>query len=158
MPIAVALRMRPELSSFFVSHFEAEWPDWYGPGHSADAASDLLEFANEKGVLPVGVVALNDSGEPVGIAALRATSIRTHLHLGPWASAGYVIPSLRRMGIGKLLLKALHAEAGRLGFQKIYCSTSSAVSLLQREGWRQIDSVIHDGATQVIFERLVEAV
>jgi GNAT superfamily N-acetyltransferase len=156
MPTVIPLRSRPELSSFFVKLFEAEWPDWYGPGHPADAASDLREYANAAGALPVRVIALDDAGDPVGIAALKATSISTHPHLSPWAAAGYVIPSLRRNGTGRVLLSALLAEAKRLGFQKIYCATATSASLLVREGWSQIDSVNYDGTVHVIFERLVE--
>jgi hypothetical protein len=52
-------------------------------------------------------------------------------------------------------LSALLAEAQRLGFPTIYCATASAMSLLRREGWSQIDAVVHDGEKQLIFRRLV---
>jgi N-acetylglutamate synthase-like GNAT family acetyltransferase len=66
-----------------------------------------------------------------------------------------VVPGHRRAGIGAKLLSALLAEAQRLGFHTIYCSTGSAVSLLEREGWSQIDAVVHDGEPQFIFARVV---
>jgi GNAT superfamily N-acetyltransferase len=150
------LRENTDLCAFFIERFKTEWPDWYGPDGPGDAETDLLEFANPAGALPVGVIALADSGSPVGIAALKAMSISTHPHLGPWAVAGYVIPSRRREGIGAGLLSALVAEAERLGFDEIYCATASAVSLLERAGWSLIETVMHDGAMQHIFERVVQ--
>jgi GNAT superfamily N-acetyltransferase len=151
----IPLRERPELCAFFARQFEIEWPDWYGPNGKADAAADLKDYANPAGELPVGVVALDQSMSPVGIAALRATSIASHSHLGPWATAGFVIPERRREGIGADLLAALVAEAARLGHPFIFCATASAVSLLQRDGWTQIDTVEHDGESQFVFRRAV---
>lgn len=158
MPSAVTvrpLRERPELCAFFARQFVIEWPDWYGPNGKADAAADLKDYANPAGGLPVGVVALDEAMSPVGIVALRATSIASHSHLGPWATAGFVISERRREGIGTDLLAALVAEASRLGHAFIFCATANAVSLLQRAGWMQIDTVSHDGEIQHIFQRAV---
>lgn len=108
------LRERPELCAFFARQCEIEWPDWYGPNGAADAAADLKDYANPEGELPVGVVALDAAMSPVGIAALRATSIASHSHLGPWATAGFVIPERRREQIGTDSLAARVAEASGL--------------------------------------------
>ena len=155
MPSIIPLRLRPEFCAFFAQHFESEWPNWYGAGGKGDARKDLEAFANPEGNLPVGVIALDDAGLPVGIAALKATSIATHAHLSPWATAGYVVASRRRAGIGARLLSALLAEAQRLGFHTVYCATATARSLLEREGWSQFDAVVHDGERLFIFRRVV---
>lgn len=152
------LREQPELCAFFARQFEIEWPDWYGPNGKSYAAADLKDYANPAGELPVGVIALDEAMSPVGIAALRATSIESHLHLGPWATAGFVIPERRREGVGAVLLGALVAEASRLGHPLIFCATASAVSLLRRAGWTQIDTVSNNGEIQHIFQRVVPSV
>jgi GNAT superfamily N-acetyltransferase len=151
----IPLRERPELCEFFARHFELEWPDWYGSNWKGDAAADLKDYANRAGELPVGVVALDESMSPVGIAALRATSIESHRHLSPWATAGFVVPSRRRQGIGGDLLNALVVEASRLGHRSMFCATASAVSLLKREGWTQIDTALDEGKLQFVFQRAV---
>lgn len=156
MPTVVPLRTRPDVCDFFVPFFESEWPAWYGPGGEADAKSDLDELANSAGNLPVGVVALDDDSSPIGVAALRATSIDSYNHVGPWATAGFVVAERRREGIGATLLEGLLSEARRLGFKVVYCATASAVSLLEREGWTSIDTVSQDGETQFIFQRIVQ--
>lgn len=157
MTTVIPLRLRPDLCEFFAEQFETEWPGWYGPDGKGDATMDLLAFANRDGALPVGVVALDDDGLPVGIAALRATSIDSYSHVGPWATSGYVIPEKRRAGIGSSLLTALVEEARRLGLSSIYCATATAVSLLEREGWNLIDTIEHDGSMQSIFRRILAA-
>jgi GNAT superfamily N-acetyltransferase len=157
MPTVIALRLRPEFCAFFAQQFESEWPRWYGPGGPGNAREDLDAFANPQGNLPVGVIALDDAGSPIGIAALKVASIATHTHLSPWATAGYVVPARRRAGVGAGLLAALLAEARRLGFHTVYCATASAASLLEREGWRRIDEVEHDGERQLIFRRVITA-
>lgn len=155
MPTVIPLRRRPEFCAFFAQQFESEWPKWYGPGGQGNAREDLEAFANSEGNVPVGVAAIDEADSPIGIAALKAVSIATHTHLGPWATAGYVVPDHRRAGIGAQLLSALLAEAQRLGFHTIYCATASAVTLLEREDWRQIDAVVHDGETQFVFSKAV---
>jgi GNAT superfamily N-acetyltransferase len=155
VPTVIPLRQRPEFCAFFAQQFESEWPKWYGPGGEGDAREDLHAFANPEGNLPVGVVAIDAVGSPIGIAALKEASIASHRHLMPWATAGYVVPSRRRAGVGAKLLSALLAEARRLSFPTVYCATASAVSLLQREGWSQIDAIVHDGDRLFVFARVV---
>ena len=155
VPTVIPLRQRPAFCAFFAEQFESEWPKWYGPGGRGDAREDLQAFANSDGHLPVGDIALDDAGLPVGIAALKATSIATHEHLSPWATAGYVVPGRRRTGIGARLLSALLVEAQRLGFHTIYCATATSSSLLEREGWSQFDAVVHDGEMLRVFRRVV---
>lgn len=78
----------------------------------------------------MGVIALQ-SGILCGVAALKRESIASHAHLSPWAAAGFVHPSVRRQGIGALLLAALEHQARELGFRRIHCGTSSAQALLE---------------------------
>ena len=154
----VALRERPEHCAFFARAFEEEWPSWYGPGGPGDAHADLLAFANQPGELPVGVIALSPEGKPLGIAALKVTSIPGFDHLTPWATAGYVVPDRRRQGIGAMLIDALLVEASRLGYSSCYCATGTSASLLIRQGWSQIDAVVHDGQTLQVFRRAIGVV
>lgn len=130
--------------------FRNEWPRWYGPGGPGDADADAAAYAASRTRLPVGVVAF-ERGVPVGLAALKAEGLPTHPHLTPWAAAGCVVPSRRGRGIGAALLRELVRLTGTLGFPRVYCGTATAVRLLQREGWQQIDTVRHDGEALAIF-------
>lgn len=147
----IPLRERPDLCPLLAAAYEREWPDWYGPGGKGDARADLDAFANLAGALPTGVVALRDDGTPLGAAALKASSIRSHLHLSPWAAGGVVLPGFRRHGIGAKLLSALLGEAARLGYPAVYCATGTSASLLSRAGWQRVDRVVHEGQALAVF-------
>lgn len=146
-PLARHRHLLPQVAQWFV----AEWPAWYGPGGAGDAPADVAAFAASEHALPVGIVAFDRCGLPVGIGALKAESIPARRDLSPWAAAGYVVPGLRGRGIGARLLQALLAQARELGFDHVHCGTRSAATLLERAGWRRIDTVAHDGAPLAIF-------
>ena len=140
-----------ELLPVVAAWFQSEWPDWYGAGGPGDVERDVHSYANE-GRLPVGVIAFC-AGRPCGAAALKAESIPSHAHLAPWAAAGFVVPELRGRGIGALLLSALEAEAKALAYDRIYCGTATANSLLQRAQWRFIDAVQLHGKQVSIYAK-----
>jgi GNAT superfamily N-acetyltransferase len=130
-----------------------EWPDYYGPHGPGVARHDLEEYSN-RDQLPVGVVALLGS-EPCGVAALKADSISTHTHLTPWIGGGMVAPQYRRRGIGVRLVSALEVVARDLGFETVYCGTSTANSLLIREGWQLMEVVQNRNEAISIYQKKV---
>ncbi len=144
-PLASAIELLPTIQSWL----ESEWPAHYGPGGPGDARRDLLSYANLDD-LPVGLVAFRE-GEPCGFAALKTEPFATHPHLGPWAGAAYVLPPLRRRGIGRSLLMAVEARCAALGHARIYCATATSASLLQRCGWRLLETVAHERTTVGIY-------
>ncbi|WLQ14211.1 GNAT family N-acetyltransferase [Hahella aquimaris] len=133
----------PEAVPALAASFETEWPDWYGPQGPGDAEADLRQFCS-RDALPVGMVAFW-GGELVGVAALKAQSIATHPHLGPWAAAGWVKPELRRRGLGAALLTALEGAALALGYNRLYCGTATSASLMRRCGWRFLEELHYHG-------------
>ena len=88
-----------------------------------------------------------------GVAALKAESIASHAHLWPWAAAGLVRRDLRGQGIGEQLVLALERHAETMGFDRIYCGTSTAERLLRRIGWRLLERVEHEGDLLGIYEK-----
>jgi GNAT superfamily N-acetyltransferase len=153
MPAAVIVAPMAEhrgLLPLVAEWFVAEWPSWYGPGGPGDVSADLAAFAESERVLPVGVIALLE-GRPVGAGALKAESISSHKHLSPWAAAGYVVPELRGQGVGAALLASLVAMGRAIGYEAIYCGTSTAQSLLMRCGWHAIESTVVGGRQLVVF-------
>lgn len=145
------LAAHPEVLPVLREWFEAEWPSYYGPGGRADAMEDLQAYGNIDR-LPIGLVALL-KGELCGVIALKAESISSHRHLSPWAAAGVVHPSLRGRGIGARLMVAIEAQARAMGFERIYCGTSTSATLLQRRGWQLRETILHDGESLEIYSR-----
>lgn len=132
------------------SWFESEWPAWYGQGGQGDAELDARAYACSDG--PLGLVAFHD-GRPCGFVALKAEPFPSHPHLFPWAGAAYVVPGLRRQGIGRQLLLALELEARGLGHSTIHCATATSASLLDRCGWTLLEHVMHDGERVAIYRK-----
>ena len=145
-PLARHRRLLPLIEGWFLG----EWPAWYGPTGPGNAAQDLEAFAASEAVLPVGFVAFSH-GIPIGVGALKAESIPTHTHLAPWAAAGFVVPAYRGQGMGAAILAALVTHARSLGFDRVYCGTSTAGSLLQRCGWSSLEVIQHAGKPLTLF-------
>ncbi len=144
------LAHHPELLPLLTVWFQSEWPAYYGPSGPGDAEADLRAFST--GSVPVGLVAFRD-GELCGVAALKAQSIASHPDIGPWAGAGFVPKEHRRQGIGARLLDGVETVAKELGFVRIYCATSTAASLLERNAWRLSEHITHDGELIAIYEK-----
>jgi GNAT superfamily N-acetyltransferase len=151
LPVHTApLCLHRELAPTVAAWLLAEWPGWYGPSGEGALASDVAAFAASAQHLPVGLLAFCN-GQAVGFCALKAHSIPSHAHLGPWAAAGVVLPAQRGQGLGAAMLRGLVVHAHALGHAKVYCGTSTAVSLLQREGWVEIETTTHAGQPLSIF-------
>lgn len=146
------LHGHPALLPTVCDWFMGERPRWYGPGGPGDVEADVAAMAASPDILPLGLVAWRD-GQAVGVGALKAQSISSHPHLGPWAAAGYVLPALRGQGIGAALLTALAAHAARLDHARVYCATRTAVRLLSRCGWSVLEEVRHEDGPLTLFAR-----
>ncbi len=123
----------PELARCFIE----EWGPYYGPSGPGDALADLAA-AGDRDRLPLCLVALDPSGAVLGTAALRAQSIVSHPHLGPWLAALWVASAHRGRGIASALVAAVEDEARRLGYRRLYVGTDHA-GLVNRRGWRVVD-------------------
>jgi len=143
----------PEVIPDLARCFEAEWPSWYGPGGPGDARADLVRYAS-RAALPVGIVGfLGD--EVVGFAALKAESISARADLGPWVAAGFVKREHRRRGYGARLLSAVADVARALGYDRIYCGTATAASLLERCGWAFVEELAYHGEQVRVYMKAV---
>ncbi len=148
LALAEAPHLIPTLRRWLVT----EWPAYYGPSGPGDAGADLQARA-QRAALPVGVVALDEEGAPLGTAALTATSIRSHAHLTPWLSGLLVEPTARRRGIGARLVEAIEAEAVARGFERLYAATDTAGGILARRGWVVVDEAASDRRALAVFAR-----
>jgi GNAT superfamily N-acetyltransferase len=145
-PLPRVPHLKPLVGDWLLS----EWPGWYAQHGAGDLLGDVDAFAASERELPVGLVVFDDD-EPVGFGALKQSSIGTHAHLAPWAAAGYVVPARRGQGIGAFLLEAIVAHARAIGYRSVYCGTSTAVTLMIRAGWQQVERITHAGKPLVIF-------
>jgi GNAT superfamily N-acetyltransferase len=133
--------------------FGQEWPSHYREVGVASAAVDAMSYSRRVG-LPRGLVAFV-SGQPCGFVALKSEPFPSHPHLTPWAGAAFVLPALRRRGIGRALLSAVEAEAAAQGHSRVYCATGTSASLLLRAGWQLLEQVEHQRQNVGVYEKVL---
>jgi len=134
-PLADVPDAAPVLEGWFV----AEWEPYYGTDGPGDAAADIADSMRTDG-LPLALIALDDAGRPLGTAALKTDSPGSELGLGPWLAAVVIAPEHRGQGVGSALIAAIEDETRRQGHASLYTSTDTLTGLLERRGWRAIDS------------------
>lgn len=146
---SVLLADRPDLIGDIAAGYEAEWPEWYGPGGPGDAIADLRERTRREGV-PLGI-AVVDGAELVGAVAITGPTIERWAHLTPWISGGWTRPDRRRQGGGALMVRLAVEQARAMGFARLYVATATAVSLMEREGWTLLERAEHEGEVLSLF-------
>ena len=137
----------PTLVDFFLQ----EWPDHYGKNGPGNAQEDIESYANGTS-LPIGLVAYYKN-LPSALMALKADSISTHSHLGPWVAAGFVASELRNHDIATSLLSAVEKLAADRQFTKLYSGTARAHGLLLRSGWHKKETGVYGGENVAIYQK-----
>jgi predicted N-acetyltransferase YhbS len=97
--------------------------------------TERLRGSLQKEALPLTLIALSESGAPLGSASLLTATI-THKHLTPWLSSVFVPEEHRGGGIASALSLRVLAEAERLG-------------------WTTFDRIEHNGLPIALMERVV---
>lgn len=100
-------------------------------------------YRSKKHSLPVTWVAFYQ-GEPVGMVTLKRFDLATKREVGPWLSALYVMPSLRKKGAGSALIGVLLQNARKTGFKRIYLfadreNNRELVNFYKKRGWYEFD-------------------
>ena len=129
----------PEVLSQLEKWFLQEWAPYYGPDGPGDAVDDLRSSCNRR-ALPITLVALKGD-ELCATGALKAESVETHKHLGPWVAALLVTPKYRRQGIRGKLVEALEHLAKELGFKQLYYGADVTDRYLEGNGWEPLERV-----------------
>ncbi|HEX5718290.1 MAG TPA: GNAT family N-acetyltransferase [Thermoanaerobaculia bacterium] len=143
------LREMPEAGRLLASAFKDAWSDFF-----ADRSVEEIEEAlfMESAELPAILVASLD-GRVAGTVALRARSVETHEHLGPWVTGLWVTPDLRGHGLGRDLMHAITEEAAARGFREIYAVTNTARGLFEKLGWNRIEEILYHGEEVTLYQR-----
>ena len=122
----------PTLADWYLS----EWEPYYGVHGPGDARVDLESRCNRE-ELPIGLVALE--GDQVwGTAAL---DLDATTNLSPSVVGLLVGRDHRRRGIATALLEAAEDLACRVGYNRLYISTTVLGGLLERMGWNAMGEV-----------------
>ena len=143
------LRELPEAARLLAQAFKDSWPDFFAD-RSAEEIEDVM-FVEGAG-LPAILVASVD-GRIAGTVALRARSVETHEHLGPWVTGLWVEPGFRGLGLGRKLLLAIAEEAAARGHRQIYAVTNTARGLFDKMGWTAIEEILYHGEEVTLYRK-----
>ncbi len=97
------------------------WIDVVG-GLTLEFLDEHLQNTSDPSRIPLSLIALVD-GQLVGTVNLIENDDSKRTHLRPWLAAMVVAKEFRGQGIGAQLVRALLAEAQRLGFATVYFGT-----------------------------------
>jgi len=119
---------------------QAQW------GHLSDRTTEdrIAEFAEHGTAIPQTQVAFRE-GRPVGTASLLVQDMDILPELTPWLGSVYVLPELRRQGIGTALVQAVVAEAARLQVPTLYLFTEDRAPFYAAMGWQTLEERPYHG-------------
>ena len=113
-----------------------EWEPYYGAHGPGDARADLESRCNSDAI-PIGLVAM-EAGEVRGTVAL---DLDLATNLTPSVVGLLVGTDWRGRGIATALLESAEVLAQRLGYDRLYISTTILGDLLVRLGWQPLGEV-----------------
>jgi predicted N-acetyltransferase YhbS len=125
---------------------------YLNPTGALEQRRDKLRECLQRDRLPLALVALSSSGQPVGSASILPTTL-THKHFTPWLSSVFVPDEMRGKGIASALSLRAADEVARLGFEELYLFTPYNESMYARLGWQTIDRSLHNGLPLAIMAR-----
>jgi GNAT superfamily N-acetyltransferase len=137
-----------------VRHFKAEWNEHYGPGGPGDARIDIESLCN-RSELPIGLIALKDKIF-CGTVALRSQTT-SHQHLSPWLTGLFVVPEMRRQGVGTVLVNSVEHLSKTLGYLAIYARSLAAITFFHKNNWIPFDEIPFGWDQLTIFRKELRA-
>ena len=143
------LRQAPEAGRVLAQAFKDAWPDFFAEWPAERIEREMFAEGRE---LPAILVASVD-GRVAGTVALRARSVETHEHLGPWVTGLWVASDRRRHGLGRELLRAITEEAAARGFREIYAVTNTARWLFDKLGWAALEEIVYHGEEVTLYRK-----
>ncbi|HVG08663.1 MAG TPA: GNAT family N-acetyltransferase [Thermoanaerobaculia bacterium] len=144
------LREMPEAGRLLAGAFKDAWPDFFADRQVEEIEEAMFVASPRDSELPAILVASQD-GRVAGTVALRARSVETHEHLGPWVTGLWVTPDLRGLGLGRDLMHAIAAEAAARGFREIYAVTNTARGLFEKLGWAALEDILYHGEEVTLY-------
>jgi GNAT superfamily N-acetyltransferase len=92
-------------------------------------------------------------GQPVGTASLVACDLDERPDLSPWLADVFVLPAARRRGYAVHLIAAVEEACRAASISTLWLYTRTAERLYARNGWRTVETVVHNGRSYALMRR-----
>jgi GNAT superfamily N-acetyltransferase len=133
--------------------FHAEWHHYDGRS-IAEIEAQLRDCLN-RDALPITFLALSDL-ELIGTVSLDTSDLPQYDHLSPWLASLFVVPTHRRAGVGRALVKHLVAFALVRGISPIYLWTPGSTRLYAECGWQVLCCDVYSGRPITLMRLALE--
>ena len=141
----ISLEDRSEFTLTVASWIYDQW--WSrDPEQSPATVAEAFEKIRRTNRVFGSFVALENS-TPIGTATVLDHDVGTERRpdLTPWIAAVYVIPTMRRKGVGMSLVSHARAYAHSKGYNTIYLCASDRTPWYQHLGWQVIEQFDQNG-------------
>ena len=120
-----------------------------------DRIAEFAEHLNPNSV-PLTVLGWIE-GKPVASASLLIHDMDIHPDWSPWLASVFVLPHLRRQGVGRLLVARIEEEAARLGVPKLYLYTPDRAPFYQYMNWESLEEINYHGEQVTLMEKVIHS-
>ena len=121
-------------------------------GRSFEEEHQTLETFAADQSQQVGMVAFCD-GVAAGTCLLVPSEIEPVHAVSPWLAGLFVEPEHRRLGIGRMLVRAIEDQARLRGHVRLYLYTDGARPFYEQLGWSVIDRADWMGSSTALMSR-----
>lgn len=128
----------PECVPVLARWHHAQWGELIRNWPLATAQAELQAQAGQRG-MPATLV-LHVDGELAGSVSLLDNDVPEFSDHGPWLASLYVVPALRRQGLGERLLSAAVCHARACGVATLYLFTPEHRDFYASHGWRLLET------------------
>jgi GNAT superfamily N-acetyltransferase len=133
----VSLREQPQHLTTVAGWIHGQW--WSTTDTPVQAIEQWLASHLGEAGFPTTIVAVA-AGEPVASVALHETEAEDRPAYRPYLGALFVRPDHRSHGLGVALVRAVEAEAQRLGHPTLYLNAADRlVAFYEALGWRVVE-------------------
>lgn len=136
----------PEIAQLKFDHYRRFAPEIQLIDVQKNLEKDLVETRS-----PIALVVIENNSY-VGSISLRINDMESYSHLTPWLGGLFVHPSMRKKGIGSLLISKIIQLAKDLGYAKLYLYTSDKADWYSKLGWKTVEHTLLKNSPVTIME------
>jgi len=141
-----------ELLPVLEAAFIAEWPEYFSIEFPGRAREELLAYLEGED-LPLAWVALTETGQLAGTAAIKTKAFGSVKGYSPWLAAGLTLPGFRKKGVASALIRHIEQEATLMGIPFLFVVTETANSIVEQNGWELFDTIESAGVDAPIYRK-----
>ncbi len=134
----------PELLRILATWHHEQW-SYLNPARSFEKRLERMQRYLGDDFIPSTWVMIDNTGMPLGSAAIVAEDMDTHKHLGPWLASVYVAKQARRHGIGSQLVQQVMTAAQENAVEQLYLFTPDQSAFYERLGWEHLEHCDYRG-------------